>query len=61
MRYSDLITTFHAALDCLESDESAEKKNALLKKCIRKIAYHRPKGKSKHDMKPISVDVELNL
>ena len=61
VRYSDLITTFHAALDCLESDESAEKKNALLKKCIRKIAYHRPKGKSKHDMKPISVDVELNL
>lgn len=61
VRYSDLLTTFHAALDCLESDESAEKKNALLKKCIRKIVYHRPKGESKHDMKPISVDVELNL
>ena len=61
VRYSDLITTFHAALECLESGESAEKKNALLKKCIRKIAYHRPKGDSKHDMKPISVDVELNL
>ena len=61
VRYSDLITSFHAALDCLNSDETAEKKNALLKKCIRKISYHRPKGKSKHDMKPISVDVELNL
>ena len=61
IHYSELLTTFHAALECLDSDETAEKKNALLKKCIRKIVYHRPKGKSKHDMQPISVDVELNL
>ena len=61
IRYSDLVTTFHAALECLDSDLTAEKKNALLKKCIRKIIYHRPQGKSKHDMKPINVDVELNL
>ena len=59
--YSELVTTFHAALDCLESDESAEKKNALLKKCIRKITYHRMRSESKRDMNPISVDVELNL
>ena len=55
VRYSDLLTSFHAALECLDSDESAEKKNALLKKCIRKIVYHRKKKE------PISVDVELNL
>ena len=61
VRYSDLITTFHAALECLESDESAEKKNALLKKCIRKITYHRARGKRKCEPGPISVDVELNL
>ena len=61
IRYSDLATTFHAALECLDSDLTAEKKNALLKKCIRKIIYHRPQGKSKHDMKPINVDVELNI
>ena len=61
IRYSDLATTFHAALECLDSDLTAEKKNALLKKCIRKVIYHRPRGKSKHDMKPINVDVELNL
>ena len=59
--YSDLITTFHAALECLESNESAEKKNALLKKCIRKIVYHRSRGKRKCEPGPISVDVELNL
>ena len=61
VRYSDLITTFHAALECLESDESAEKKNALLKKCIRKIVYHRPKSEKRGHPNPISVDVELNL
>ena len=61
VRYSDLITTFHAALECLESDESAEKKNALLKKCIRKIVYHRPKSEKRGSPNPISVDVELNL
>lgn len=61
VRYSDLVTTFHAALECLDSDESAEKKNALLKKCIRKITYHRPKSDNKKEMNPISVDVELNL
>ena len=61
VHYSDLLTTFHAALDCLESDESAEKKNALLKKCIRKIIYHRPKSANRKEMNPISVDVELNL
>lgn len=61
IRYSDLATTFHAALECLDSDLTADKKNALLKKCIKKIVYHRPQGKSKHDMKPINVDVELNL
>ena len=63
VRYSDLITTFHAALKCLDSDESAEKKNALLKKCIRKITYHREKrGKgSYYNDNPISVDVELNI
>ena len=59
--YSELVTTFHAALECLNSNETAEKKNALLKTCIRKIKYHRPKGKSKQDMQPISVDVELNI
>jgi hypothetical protein len=31
VHYSELITTFHAALECLDSDESAQKKNALLK------------------------------
>lgn len=61
VRYSDLITTFHTALECLESDESIEKKNALLKKCIRKIVYHRSRGKRKCEPGPISVDVELNL
>ena len=61
IRYSDLATTFHAALECLDSDLTADKKNALLKKCIKKIVYHRPQGKSKHDMKPINVDVELNI
>ena len=61
VRYSDLITTFHAALECLESDESIEKKNALLKKCIRKIVYHRSRGEKKCAPGPISVDVELNL
>jgi len=61
IRYSDLMTTFHAALECLDSDLTAGKKNALLKKCIKKIVYHRPQGKSKHDMKPINVDVELNI
>ena len=61
VRYSDLLTSFHAALECLDSDESAEKKNALLKKCIRKIVYHRPKSEKRGSPNPISVDVELNL
>ena len=61
VHYSELITTFHAALECLDSDESAQKKNALLKKCIRKIIYHRPKSAKRSEMNPITVDVELNL
>lgn len=61
VHYSDLITTFHAALECLGSDETAEKKNALLKKCIRRIVYHRKKIADKNVVNPITVDVELNI
>ena len=61
VHYSELITTFHAALECLGSDETAEKKNALLKKCIRRIVYHRKKIADKNVVNPITVDVELNI
>ena len=43
--YEERIATFHGALDYMTNDNiSAEAKNSLLKECIEKIVFSRPKG-----------------
>lgn len=68
--YEKLIVTFQKALDALLEDEvSVAEKNMLLKKCIKRITYHRDaitpilgKGSGKKRTAPlIKLDVQLLL
>ena len=60
--YEEKIYRFKDALDALENPElDAGKKNKLLKACINKITYKRPRGKSKRIFKPMELDVKLRL
>lgn len=59
--YEQKIADFNAALTALTSNDfDALEKNALLKKCIKQIAYTRPQG-SRWDNAPFSCKVTLQV
>ena len=60
--YEEKIYRFKEALDALKNpDLDAAKKNKLLKACIDKITYKRPRGKGKKIDTPMEIDVQLRL
>lgn len=60
--YEEKIYRFKEALDALKNpDLDAAKKNKLLKACIEKITYKRPRGKGRKIDTPMEIDVQLRL
>lgn len=60
--YEEKIHKFKDALDALQNpDVDVAQKNKLLKACIDKITYKRPRGTSKRIFKPFELDVKLRL
>ena len=61
------IVTFQAALDALHDPEApAKKKNKLLKACIERIEYYRPRkatqgGRDPECHRPITLDITLRV
>lgn len=62
INFQERRVTFKAALAAMEDpDAPIKEKNELLKECIERITYSRPRGKSKHDAAPFTLDIQLRI
>ncbi len=60
--YVAKLVTFHAALDMMDDPEApAEEVNALLKQCIERITYRRPRTACDHAIWTTGSEIELDI
>lgn len=60
--FEERLTTFHAVLDLLDDpDAPAAEVNALIKKCIERIIYKRPRTQAKNSRWKTGAEIELDI